>query len=196
MASRSRIANAGLVAATGVASRVIAFAIAGILAVIALQPRLLGSHNPTAEAVMAAATLFTAASIAIRWPADHLDARPRRPPHAGHRPRPCNVLRRHGPPDGICRCATVGPADRRHAAAVAATLVALGLNLLFRIGIRRRATMTIDSGAPVLGDVTAFIERAAPARGRGATSPTVSSLRFSRRWRRSSPIAAPRDQSS
>ena len=35
-------ANVGLVAATGVASRVIAFAIAAILAVAALQPTLIG----------------------------------------------------------------------------------------------------------------------------------------------------------
>ena len=34
--------NAGLVAATGVASRTIAFAVAAIFAIVALQPRLLG----------------------------------------------------------------------------------------------------------------------------------------------------------
>ena len=48
---------------------------------------------------------------------------------------------------------------------VAATLVALGLNLVFRIGIRRRVTMTIDAATPVLSDVTAFIERSAGAWG-------------------------------
>jgi NCS2 family nucleobase:cation symporter-2 len=48
---------------------------------------------------------------------------------------------------------------------VLATLVALGLNLVFRIGIRKRVVMTIDSAAPELRDVTAFIERSAGSWG-------------------------------
>ena len=48
---------------------------------------------------------------------------------------------------------------------VLATLVALGLNLVFRIGIKRRVTMTIDASAPALREVTAFIERSAGAWG-------------------------------
>jgi NCS2 family nucleobase:cation symporter-2 len=44
-------------------------------------------------------------------------------------------------------------------------LVTLALNLLFRIGIKRRVAMTIDASSPALRDVTAFIERSAGAWG-------------------------------
>jgi len=44
---------------------------------------------------------------------------------------------------------------------VLATLVALSLNLLFRIGIRRTVSLTIDPQAVVLQEVANFIERAA-----------------------------------
>jgi NCS2 family nucleobase:cation symporter-2 len=42
---------------------------------------------------------------------------------------------------------------------VLATLVALVLNLLFRIGIRRKVELTIDGGARDLDKITSFIER-------------------------------------
>jgi xanthine permease XanP len=43
---------------------------------------------------------------------------------------------------------------------VLATLVALSLNLLFRIGIRRSVSLTVDPGALALEEVERFIERA------------------------------------
>ena len=58
-------ANVGLVAATGVASRVIGLAIAAILAVAAVQPALIGVLAIMPPAVMAAAMLFTAVFIVI-----------------------------------------------------------------------------------------------------------------------------------
>jgi xanthine permease XanP len=42
---------------------------------------------------------------------------------------------------------------------VLATLVALLLNLLFRIGIRRTVAVTIDPGTPDADEITKFIER-------------------------------------
>jgi xanthine permease XanP len=157
-------ANAGLVAATGVASRVIAFAIAAILAVVALQPRLLGVITLLPKPVMAAAMLFTAAFIMI----------------SGLQIISTRVLdSRRTLVIGLGLATFFGVTVHPSAFAgapqwaqpivatplVAATLVALGLNLLFRIGIRRRVSMTIDSAAPTLSDVTAFIERSAGAWG-------------------------------
>jgi xanthine permease XanP len=42
---------------------------------------------------------------------------------------------------------------------VLATLVALMLNLVFRLGIRRRVEMVVDPGAPDVKGITDFIER-------------------------------------
>ena len=60
-------ANVGLVAATGVASRVIAFAVAALLVLVALQPALIGILTIMPRPVMAAALLFTAVFIMIDW---------------------------------------------------------------------------------------------------------------------------------
>ena len=48
---------------------------------------------------------------------------------------------------------------------VLATLVALSLNLVFRIGLRRTVSLSIDPAALVTEDVERFIERAAGAWG-------------------------------
>jgi NCS2 family nucleobase:cation symporter-2 len=152
--------NAGLIAATGVASRRIAFAVASILAVAALQPRLLGILALMPKPVMAAAMLFTAAFIMINGiqiiTARVLDSR-----------RTLVIGMGITTFFGI----TVYPSAFSNAPQwaepilttplVLATLVALGLNLVFRIGIKKRVTMTVDSAAPELRDVTAFIERSA-----------------------------------
>lgn len=153
-------ANAGLVAATGVASRSIAFSIAGLFALMAVQPRLLGVLTLMPRPVMAAAMLFIAAFIMI----------------SGIQIITMRVL------DGrrtlvigmgfttffgatVYQTAFSGAPHWAQAVVatplVLATLVALGLNLVFRIGIKRRVTMTIDSSAPALREVTAFIERSA-----------------------------------
>ena len=152
--------NAGLIAATGVASRSIAFAVAAILAVVALQPRLLGILTLMPKPVMAAAMLFTAAFIMISGiqiiTMRVLDSR-----------RTLVIGMGLTTFFGV----TVFPSAFSHTPhwaepivttpLVLATLVALGLNLLFRIGIKKRVTMTIDSATPALRDVTAFIERSA-----------------------------------
>jgi NCS2 family nucleobase:cation symporter-2 len=153
-------ANAGLVAATGVASRSIAFSIAALFALMAVQPRLLGVLTLMPRPVMAAAMLFIAAFIMI----------------SGIQIITMRVL------DGR-RTLVIGMGLTAFFAAtvyhtafsdapqwaqpivatplVLATLVALSLNLVFRIGIKKRVTMTIDSSAPALREVTAFIERSA-----------------------------------
>ena len=153
-------ANAGLVAATGVASRSIAFSIAALFALMAVQPRLLGILTLMPRPVMAAAMLFIAAFIMI----------------SGLQIITLRVL------DGrrtlvigmglttffgatVYQTAFSGaPQWAQPVVAtplVLATLVALGLNLVFRIGIKRRVTMTVDASAPALREVTAFIERSA-----------------------------------
>jgi hypothetical protein len=48
---------------------------------------------------------------------------------------------------------------------VLATLVALSFNLLFRLGIRRTVTMTLDSKAVAPQEIVNFIERAAGSWG-------------------------------
>ena len=168
-------ANAGLVAATGVASRIIAFAIAAILAVIALQPRLLGLITLLPKPVMAAAMLFTAAFIMI----------------SGLQIISTRVLDgRRTLVIGLGLATFFGVTVHPSAFAgapqwaqpivatplVLATLVALGLNLVFRIGIKRRVSMTIDAGAPALSDVTAFIERSAG--GWGARRDVTNRIEF------------------
>ncbi len=157
-------ANAGLVAATGVASRRIAFAFAIILALVALQPRLLGILTLMPKPVMAAAMLFISAFIMI----------------SGIQIITMRVL------DGR-RTLVIGMGLTTFFAAtvyqsafagapqwaqpivatplVLATLVTLGLNLVFRIGIKRRVSMTIDASAPALRDVTTFIEQSAGSWG-------------------------------
>jgi xanthine permease XanP len=151
-------ANVGLVAATGVASRVIGFAIAAILAVAALQPALIGVLAIMPPAVMAAAMLFTAVFIMI----------------SGVQIISTRVLDgRRTLVVGMGMMAffvvTVYPAAFAGAPRwaqplvtsplVLATLVALVLNLLFRIGIRRTVELTIDGGARGLDAVAGFIER-------------------------------------
>ena len=58
-------ANVGLVAATGVSSRIISYAIAAILAVFAFQPVVIGFFTIMPRAVMASVLLFTAVFIII-----------------------------------------------------------------------------------------------------------------------------------
>jgi NCS2 family nucleobase:cation symporter-2 len=153
-------ANVGLVAATGVASRVIGFAVAAMLAVAALQPTLIGVLIIMPRPVMAAAMLFTAVFIMI----------------SGVQIISTRVL------DGR-RTLVVGMGiiaffvDSVYPRAfsgtpwwaqplvtsplVLATLVALSLNLLFRIGIRRTVTATVDAAAPYVQPVSDLIERQA-----------------------------------
>ncbi len=152
-------ANVGLVAATGVASRRIAFVIAIMLAVAAFQPTLTGFLTIMPPPVMASALLFTAVFIMISG-VQIISTRvldPRRTLVIGA---------------GMMAFFVVSVFPTAFAAVpkwaqplvtsplVLATLVALSLNLLFRIGIRRTVTLTIDPKAVVLQEVANFIERA------------------------------------
>ena len=148
----------GLVAATGVASRVIAFAIAVILVVVALQPSLLGVLTVMPRPVMASALLFTAVFIMISGmqiiSSRVLD---------GRRTLVIGM--------GMMTFIMVSVFPGAFAAApawaqpvvtsplVLATLVALTLNLVFRLGIRRKVEYTIDPAAPDVKEISNFIER-------------------------------------
>ena len=151
-------AHVGRVVATGTASRVIAFAVAGRFVVAALQPTLIGVLTIMPRPVMAAAMLFTAVFIMI----------------SGVQIISTRVL------DGrrtlvigmgmlAFFVASIYPAAFNRAPQwaqplvssplVLATLVALSLNLLFRIGIRRTVEATIDPGAADLEAIANVIER-------------------------------------
>ncbi len=153
-------ANVGLVAATGVASRRIAFIIALILAVAAFQPTLVGILTIMPPPVMAAALLFTAVFIMIGG-VQIISSRvldPRRTLVIGAGMMAFFMVSVFpsafgGVPQWAQPLVT--------SALVLATLVALSLNLLFRLGIRRTVTMSIDPKAVSLEEVENFIERAA-----------------------------------
>jgi xanthine permease XanP len=153
-------ANVGLVAATGVASRNIAFVIAIILALAAFQPTLIGILTIMPPPVMAAALLFTAVFIMISG-VQIISTRvldPRRTLVIGAGMMAFFMV-------SVVPSAFAGVPHWAQplvtSPLVLATLVALSLNLLFRMGIRRTVTMSIDPKAVVLQDVVNFIERAA-----------------------------------
>ncbi|MHB8883836.1 MAG: uracil-xanthine permease family protein [Methylovirgula sp.] len=157
-------ANVGLVAATGVASRRIAFVIAAILAVAAFQPTFVGFLTIMPPPVMAAALLFTSVFIMISG-VQIISTRvldPRRTLVIGA---------------GMMAFFMVSVVPKAFAGVphwalplvtsplVIATLVALSLNLLFRIGVRRTVTLSIDPQAVELQEVANFVERAAGSWG-------------------------------
>lgn len=151
-------ANVGLLAATGVASRVIAFAVAAILVLAALQPTLIGVLTIMPRPVMAAALLFTAVFIMISGiqiiSTRVLD---------GRRTLVIGM--------GLMSFIGVSVYPAAFTAAphwaqplvtsplVLATIVALSLNLLFRIGIRRKVATTVDPNAHDTESISNFIER-------------------------------------
>jgi NCS2 family nucleobase:cation symporter-2 len=157
-------ANVGLVAATGVASRVIAFAVAALLLLVALQPAMIGILTIMPRAVMASAMLFTAVFIMIGGvqiiSTRVLD---------GRRTLVIGL--------GIMSFVAVSVYPRAFTGVAAwaqplvtsplvlATLVALALNLVFRLGIRRTVATMIDPSDPNVKEITSFIERAAGAWG-------------------------------
>ncbi len=157
-------ANVGLVAATGVASRRIAFVIAIILAVGAFQPTFVGVLTIMPPPVMAAALLFTAVFIMISG-VQIISTRvldPRRTLVIGAGMMAFFMV-------SVVPSAFSGVPDWAQplvtSPLVLATLVALSLNLLFRIGIRRSVTLTVDPNAVSLQEVANFIERAAGSWG-------------------------------
>jgi xanthine permease XanP len=153
-------ANVGLVAATGVSSRVIAFACAALLLAIAVQPTLVGLLAIMPRPVMASALLFTAAFIMIGGiqiiSSRVLDSR--RTLVVGMGLATFIIVSVYpsafaGVPHWAQTIVTTP--------LVAATLVALALNLIFRMGIRRDVSMTFQSSRHSTADITNFIERCA-----------------------------------
>ncbi len=150
-------ANVGLVAATGVASRVIAFAIAALLAVAAVQPTLIGILTIMPRPVMAAPMIFTSVFIMISGvqiiSTRVLDGRRTLVIGMGLLSFLVDAVAPNvfnGVPQWV-RPLVSTPL-------VLATLVALSLNLLFRIGIRRRVEMTVGAGVSDPQAVIGFIE--------------------------------------
>jgi NCS2 family nucleobase:cation symporter-2 len=153
-------ANVGLVAATGVSSRIISYAIAAILAIFAFQPIVIGFFTIMPRAVMASVLLFTAVFIIIGGfniiASRILDARR-------------TIVVGTGLLTFIF--VTVAPKtftdvpDWAHplvtSPLVLATLVTLVLNGVFRLGIRRSVMMTIDPAAADYTAVARFIEQSA-----------------------------------
>jgi len=151
-------ANVGLVAATGVASRRIAFVIAPILAVGAFLPWFVAVLAIMPPPVMASALLFTAVFIMISGvqiiSTRALDAR--RTLVIGMGMMAFFVV-------SVFPSAFSGVPHWLqplvNSPLVLGTLVALALNLVFRLGIRRKVTMSIDPAAPDYQEVANFVER-------------------------------------
>jgi xanthine permease XanP len=168
-------ANAGLVAATGVASRVIAYPIAAILVLAAVVPAFASLLTVMPASVMAAGLLFPAAFIMINGvqiiSSRVIDARRTIVIGAG-------IL--------TFLLVAIFPGTFAHAPTwlqsivgsplVLATVVALGLNLVFRIGIKRSVTMQIDPTALQLQEVENFVER--NAGGWGARRDVIARVKF------------------
>ena len=152
-------ANVGLAAATGVTSRNIAWVLAPLLMLAAFQPTLIGVLSIMPPAVMVSALLFTAMFIMIGGiniiSSRILDAR-----------RTLVIGM------GIMAFVVVSvfPAAFTRAPGwaqplvtsplVLATIVALALNLVFRIGIRREVLLEIAPRKTDSQEVADFIERA------------------------------------
>ena len=150
-------ANVGLVAATGVASRRIAFVIAAILAIAAAQPGFVALLTIMPPPVMSSALLFTAVFITISGvqiiSTRVLDSRRTLVVGMGMMtffvvsifP---NVF------SGVPKWAQ----PPLSSPLVLATLVALGLNLMFRLGIRRKVTMSVDPATVDYQEVANFVQ--------------------------------------
>ena len=152
-------ANVGLVAATGVASRRIAFVVALILAVAAFQPTMVGILTIMPPPVMAAGLLFTAVFIMIGG-VQIITSRvldPRRTLVIGMGMMAFFF-------ESVFPSAFKAAPDWAQSLVstplVLATIVALALNMIFRIGIRRAVSMQIDPQAVALQEVSNFVERA------------------------------------
>jgi xanthine permease XanP len=151
-------ANVGLVAATGVASRRIAFVVSALLTACAFIPGFVAVLAIMPPPVMAAAMLFTAVFIMIGGvqiiSTRVLDAR--RTLVIGMGMMAFFIV-------------SIFPSvfsDVPHwlhplvsSPLVLATLVALALNLVFRLGIRRKVTMSVDPAAADYQEVANFVER-------------------------------------
>jgi xanthine permease XanP len=168
-------ANAGLVAATGMASRVVAYFIAGVLVLAGVLPAFAGLLAVMPAPVMAAGLLLPAAFIMINGlqiiSSRVIDAR--RTVVIGA---------------GILTFLLVAMFPRIFAGApdwlqsivgsplVLAMIVALSLNLVFRIGIKRSVEMWIGPNALQPQEVENFIERNAASWG--ARRDVIARMKF------------------
>ncbi len=151
-------ANVGLVAATGVASRRIAFVVAAILVLAAFQPALVGVLTIMPPPVMAASLLFTAVFIMIGGvqiiSSRVLDAR--RTLVIGMGMMAFFVV-------SVVPSTFAGvPGWAQplvNSPLVLATLTALFLNLIFRLGIRRKVALAIDPKDADYQQIVDFVER-------------------------------------
>ncbi len=168
-------ANAGLVAATGAASRVIAYPIAAILLLAAVVPASAGLLTVMPPPVMAAGLLFAAAFIMINGvqilSSRVLDARRTIVIGAGVLTFllvaifPATFARA---PDWVQSIVS--------SPLVLATIVALSLNLVFRIGIKRSVELVIGRDAARQEHVENFVER--NAGGWGARRDVIARAKF------------------
>jgi NCS2 family nucleobase:cation symporter-2 len=168
-------ANAGLVAATGVASRVVAYTIAALLALAGIVPAFAGLLTVMPAPVMAAGLLFPAAFIMING-VQVISS------------RVLDTRRTVVIGAGILTFLLVAMFPRTFAGApdwlqsivgsplVLATIVALSLNLVFRIGIKRSVAMQIAPEAFQPETVEQFVE--SHAGGWGARRDVVARVRF------------------
>jgi len=151
-------ANVGLVTATGVTSRVIAYAIAAVLAFLAFQPIVIGILTIMPGAVMAGVMIFTSSFILLGG-INIITSRPldnRRALVVG-----MGLL--------TFLFVTVAPTAFSNAPSwalpmvtsplVLATLVALALNAVFRIGARRVAEIAVDPAAADITQIVRFVEK-------------------------------------
>jgi xanthine permease XanP len=168
-------ANVGVVAATGVASRLIAFAVTALLVIVALQPALIGVLTIMPRAVMASAMLFTAVFITISGvqiiSSRVLDGR--RTLVVGMGMMAFIVVSVF---PGAFASAPAWAQPLVTSPLVLAMLVALTLNLVFRIGIRRKVESIVDPGAPDTKEISDFIERNAGVWG--ARRDVISRVEF------------------
>ncbi len=151
-------ANVGLVAATGVASRRIAFIIAAILAIAAAQPGFVALLTIMPPPVMSSALLFTAVFITISGvqiiSTRVLDSR--RTLVVGMGMMTFFVVSIF---PNIFSGVPQWAQPPLNSPLVLATLVALGLNLMFRLGIRRKVTMSVDPATVDYQEVANFVQR-------------------------------------
>jgi xanthine permease XanP len=149
--------NVGLIKATGVASRTVAYALGGLFLVLAFLPKAVAVLALMPEAVMGAALLFSAAFFFINGlqlvTARMLDARKTLVIGLGF----MAALAVDFYPAYFRE---LPPLVRPFASSslVFGTLVAVALNLAFRLGVRRSQTLTLDPAALVPGQLAEFME--------------------------------------
>lgn len=156
--------SVGLASATGVASRVIAYAVGAIFLVLALTPKLAALLAVMPRAVMASALLFAACFIVINGlqvvTSRLLDARR-------------TIVIGLGLIAGmavesipaISAAATGSMKPIIGSSLVFGTLVALVLNMIFRLGVRQTVRLTIDPAAYVPASVDEFLRKQGAAWG-------------------------------